>query len=224
MLKSIVLNCMLLAGFNMAAQNRTSSDEVRSKIDAVIAKAYESASARFPCRLGTSGKAKILEWQMIGKCLNRASDRVDREEVSRQLQEIKRDSGFGAADISGLVESSLSAHALVYGKIFTVKNWKALLPLSSSLLKFLPESSLQDLPVFSNSGERIGTFSGLYSFERAGELSGKMEQHRLFQYADSKGELHGSPDRLLLDSFAVPWKDAASQPGFRLPADKIVLR
>ena len=224
MLKSILLNCMLLAGFNLAAQNRISSDEVKSKIDAVISKAYESASARFPCRLGTSGKAKILEWQSIGKCLDVANDRVDWADISKQLQEIKRDSGFGPAEISSLVESSLSAHALPYGKIFIVKNWKALLPLSSSLLKFLPEGSLQDLPVFSNSGERIGTFSGLYSFEKAGELSGKMEQHRLFQYADSKGELHGSPDKLLLDSFAVSWKDAALQPGFCLPSDKIVLR
>jgi hypothetical protein len=215
---------MLLAGFNLAAQNRTSPDEVKSKIDAVIAKAYESASTRFPCQLGTSGKAKILEWESIGKCLNRANDRVDWEDVSRQLREIKRDSGFGAADISDLVESSLSAHALAYGKIFTVKNWKALLPLSSSVLKFLPEGSLQGMPVFSNAGERIGTFSGLYSFEKAGELSGRMDQHRLFQYTDSKGEIHGSPDKLLLDSFAVPWKDAALQPGFRLSADKIGLK
>ena len=224
MLKSIVLNCILLAGFNLAAQTRTPSDEVKSRIDAVISKAYESASVRFPCNLSTSGKAKILEWQSIGKCLNRANDRVDWANISRQLQEIKRDSGFGAADISSLVESSLSDHALAYGKIFTVKNWKALLPLSSSILKFLPEGSLQDLPVFSNSGERIGIFSGPYSFEKDGELSGRTEQHRLFQYADSKGELHGPPDMLLLDSFAVPWKDAASQPGFRLPADKIILR
>ena len=110
------------------------------------------------------------------------------------------------------------------GKIFACKKPNALLPLSSSLLKFLPEGSLQDLPVFSNSGKQIGIFSGPYSFEKAGELSGRTEQHRLFQYADSKGELHSPPDMLLLDSFAVPWKGAASQPGFRLPADKIILR
>jgi len=29
---------------------------------------------------------------------------------------------------------------------------------------------------------------------------------------------------LLLDTFGVPWKDAVSQPGFRLPSDKIVLK
>ena len=68
---------MLLAGFNLAAQTRTSSDEVKARIDAAISKAYESASARFPCKLGTSGKPKILEWQTLGKCLNSANDRVD---------------------------------------------------------------------------------------------------------------------------------------------------
>jgi len=215
---------MLLAGFNLAAQTRTSSDEVKAKIDAAISKAYESASAQFPCKLGTSGKPKMLEWQTLGKCLNRANDRVDWAGVSKQLQEIKKDSGFEAAEITSLVDSSLSAHALPYQKIFVVKKTNVLLPLSSSLLKFLPEGSLQNLPVFSKSGTQIGAFSGLYSFEKAGELSGKIEQHRLFQYTDSKGELHGSPDMLLLDSFAVPWKSAVSQPGFRLPSDKIVLR
>lgn len=224
MLKSIILNCMLLAGFNLAAQTRTSSDEVKAKIDAAISKAYESASAQFPCKLGTSGKPKMLEWQTLGKCLNSANDRIDWLGVSRQLQEIRKDSGFDAAEISSLVDSSLSAHALPYQKIFAVKKPNVLLPLSSSLLKFLPEGSLQNLPVFSKSGTQIGVFSGLYSFEKAGELSGKIEQHRLFQYTDSKGELHGSPDMLLLDSFAVPWKSAVSQPGFRLPSDKIVLR
>ncbi|MGD0099286.1 MAG: hypothetical protein ABSC60_02950 [Acidobacteriota bacterium] len=224
MLRSIVLNCMLLAGFSLAAQTRTPSDEVKSKIDAVISKAYESASAQFPCKLGTSGKPKMLEWQTLGKCLSRANGRVDWGEVSMQLQEIRKDSGFDAAAISGLVDSSLSAHALPYEKIFAVKKMNALLPLSSSLLKFLPEGSLQDLPVFSKSGTQIGTFAGPYSFEKAGELSGRIESHRLFQYTDSKGELHGSPDVLLLDSFAVPWKSAVSQPGFRLPSDKIVLR
>ncbi len=215
---------MLLAGFNLAAQTRTSSDEVKAKIDAAISKAYESASAQFPCKLGTSGKPKMLEWQTLGKCLNSANDRIDWLGVSRQLQEIRKDSGFDAAEISSLVDSSLSAHALPYQKIFAVKKPNVLLPLSSSLLKFLPEGSLQNLPVFSKSGTQIGVFSGLYSFEKAGELSGKIEQHRLFQYTDSKGELHGSPDMLLLDSFAVPWKSAVSQPGFRLPSDKIVLR
>jgi hypothetical protein len=105
-----------------------------------------------------------------------------------------------------------------------VKEAEALLPLSNSLLRFLPEDSLLDLPVYDNSGKRIGTFAGVYSFEKIGEISGARNRHALFQYKDLKGSIQASPDRLLLDSFGVPWKDALSQSGFRLPSDKLVLK
>jgi hypothetical protein len=92
-------------------------------------------------------------------------------------------------------------------------------------LKFLPEGSLQGLPVFEKLGTQVGSFSGVYSFDKSGGgLSGNNAPRRLFQYTDSKGNFHGSPEKLLLDSFGVPWKDAAPQPGFRLPPDKIVLK
>ena len=101
---------------------------------------------------------------------------------------------------------------------------RAHLPLSSSLLKFLPEGSLQDLPVIDKSGAKIGTFSGTYVFEKMGNISGSKSPLVQFQYTDLKGNIHGSPERLLLDSFGVPWKQAMSQPGFRMPSTKIVLR
>ena len=106
---------------------------------------------------------------------------------------------------------------------FKVKDDKALLPLSNSVLKFLPADSLLDLPVTDKTGKKIGTFSGMYTFEKMGEISGTKQRHSLFQYTDVKGKMQSSSDRLLLDSFGVSWKDAVQQRGFRLPADRINL-
>jgi hypothetical protein len=123
---------MLLVGFSFQALSQATNDEVKSKVDAVVVKAYQSASAQFPCKL-TTGKAKMLKWQGIEKCLNYANDRVDWADVSQQIQKIGKDYGMRGSEMSGLIESSLSSHALPYDKVFIVKRKDALLPLSSSL-------------------------------------------------------------------------------------------
>jgi hypothetical protein len=220
----VFLNCILFATLTLPASSQVSSGEAKSRVDAAIVKAYDSASAKFPCKLTSSGKAKMLSWQRVAECLNYAYDRVDWEDISRQLQAIRKESGFPASDILSMAERSLATHALPYDKVFKVKEMRATLPLSSSLLKFLPEGSLQDLPVIEKSGTKMGTFAGIYTFEKMGEISGAKSQLIQFQYADFKGNIHGSPERLLLDSFGVPWKEAMSQPGFRMPPNKIVLR
>jgi hypothetical protein len=208
----------------LSASGQSPSGDTKSRVDAVIAKAYESASDKFPCKLSSSGKAKMLRWQQVSECLNYAYDRVDWEDISRQLQEIRKEFGFPASDILSMAERSLATHALPYDKVFRVKEMRALLPLSSSLLKFLPEGSLQDLPVMTDSATKVGTFAGTYAFEKMGDVSGGKSQLIQFQYTDLKGNIHGSPERLLLDSFGVPWKEAMSQPGFRMPPNKIILR
>jgi hypothetical protein len=223
-LKPIVLACVFITGFAASGSSQTPSEALKSKVDAVISAAYQSAAARFPCNLKARGKARMLRWEDVAKCLNEANDGVDWRDISHQLRQIREDGGFQVSDISAAVESSLSAHAVTYNKVFAVKGTEALLPLSSSLLKFLPENSLLDLAVYDQSGTKIGTFSGVYSFQKIGSISGIQQRHALFQYTDLKGNMQASPDRLLLDSFAVPWKDALSQPGFRLPSDSLKLR
>ncbi len=223
-LKSIVLACVFITGFAASSSSQTPSEALKSKVDAVISAAYLSAAARFPCNLKTRGKARMLRWEDVGKCLNEANDGVDWADISHQLRQIREDGGFQVSDISAAVESSLSTHAVTYDKVFAVKGTEALLPLSSSLLKFLPENSLLDLAVYDQSGIKIGTFSGVYSFQKTGSISWIQQRHALFQYTDLKGNMQAAPDKLLLDSFGVPWKDALSQPGFRLPSDSLKLR
>ena len=163
----------------------------------------------------------MLRWQSADKCLNSAYERVDWENISRRLQEIQEKGRNESADFLSAVEASLSAHAVTYDRVFKVKDDKVLLPLSNSVLKFLPADSLLDLPVTDKTGKKIGTFSGRYTFEKMGEISGTKQRHSLFQYTDVNGNMQSSSDRLLLDSFGVSWKAAVQQRGFRLPADKI---
>jgi hypothetical protein len=223
-LKSVILNSMAPVVFAATGFCQRLPEDLHKQADAVVREAYQTASAKFPCELKAGGKPKMLRWQSTDKCLNLAYESVDWENISRRLQEIQEKSRNESADFLSAVEASLSAHAVIYDKVFKVKDDKALLPLSNSVLKFLPADSLLDLPVTDKSGKKIGTFSGKYTFEKMGEISGTTQRHSLFQYKDVNGELQSSSDRLLLDSFGVSWKDAVQQRGFRLPADKIRLR
>jgi hypothetical protein len=224
LLHSIVLACLALACTATSGMCQKVSRDLNAKLDEVVLAAYQAATAGFPCRLKTSGKPRMLHWQQIGSCLQGAEDAVDWEKLSLQIQDLRKSSGLSTMDISAAVESSLSAHAVPYDKVFSVgvKDIEALLPLSNSLLRFLPEDSLLDFPVIDKSGTKVGTFSGVYTFETAGSLNAaKTYRLSVFQYADLHGNIQ-SGGKLLLDSFGVPWKGAKSQPGFRLPLDKLL--
>ena len=219
------LNCTILLVLSFPVQSQSPSAGAKSQVDAVILKAYQSASHSLPCKVKSGGKPKMMRWQDVGKCLSDAYEDVDWDDISRQIQSVRREFGLQAGEVLDLAEKSLGSHALPFDKVFVVKDTRALLPLSNSLLKFLPENSLQGLPVTDKALKKeVGTFSGLYLFEKAGEISGNPSRLVLFQYTDSKGNIHSASQRLLLDSFGVPWKDAMSQPGFRFPSEKIVLK
>jgi hypothetical protein len=223
-LKFIVLTCMLFCGFNALLFGQNTAADIKAKVDAIVSAAYQSASASFPCKLGAvQDKTKMLSWQDIDKCLNYANDRVNWGELVLQIRKIREAGGYPVMDLTSAIESSLAAHAIPYNKIFRVKETAALLPLSNSLLKFLPAGSLMDLPVFNHSGARIGTFSGVYILEKEGVLSGTIQRHSLFQYTGPSGNIQSSPSSLLLDSYGVVWKDVQSQPGFQLPSEKLIL-
>ncbi len=224
LLQSIILAGVFLARTAVPGYGQSLSEDLKTKIDALISAAYQAAAVKFPCKLKARGKAKMLSWQDVGKCLNNANDRVDWEGLSLQLQKIREESRLQAMDMSAAVESSLSTHAIPYEKVFQVGEKRALLPLSNSLLKFLPPDSLLNLPVYDKSGTRIGTFSGSYSFEKTGDISGVRNRLALFQYTDLNGKIQAAAEKLLLDSYGIPWHAAVSEPGFRLPSDKLTLK
>jgi hypothetical protein len=223
LIRSIVLICLFFAGLASSGLSQNLSPELRRKVDVVVESAYREASALFPCKMKARGQAKMVGWQDVAKCLNKAHDLVEWEELSQQIQKIQESGRYHKNDVASAVEASLSSQAISYDKVFTVKQPKALLPLSSSLLKFLPADSFLNFPVYDKKGIKIGTFSGTYFFERRGGLMASTDyQMTIFQYTDLNGQMQSPAERLLLDSYGVPWKDAQSRPGFRLPLDKLI--
>ena len=199
-----------------------------TKIDTLIISAYNTATAEFPCKIKTSGKPRMIKWQDVEKCLHDAEDRIDWEDLTRQIEALREEGNFPRMAFYEAVESSMSAHAITYDRVFTVKKKDSLLPLSNTVLKFLPDGSLVDLPVFSKRlKEKIGTFAGAFTYERSGGLSAASTYRlSMFQYKDTKGDMQAPQigNRLLLDSFGVPWEEASTQPGFRLTVDKLTVK
>jgi hypothetical protein len=218
------LVCSFLLYCSCAAFGQSETKALETKVDEVITSAYKIASSQFPCKLGIGGRQRRLDWKKIETCLNAAYEKVDWEDVSGQFQKLREHYRVQSSEINSMAERSLSAHAIPFNQLFAVKSKNAQLPLSSSLLKFLPENSLQDLPIFDAFGKQIGVFTGVYYFEKIGEITGRVNRIALFQFTDPYDKITAAPERLLLDSFGVLWKDAENQAGFRMPPDKIIIK
>ncbi len=193
------------------------------QVNALVARAYREAAGSFPCEIKTRGKPRMLRWENVDRCLADAANRVDWEGLAAELAEIRETAGKSSAGgFESAVQKALDANALRYDQVFTVKNNDSLLPLTNSLLKYLPPDSLLNLPVIDKVGTDLGTFAGTYAYERTGGLA-SANTYRLivFQYKDHNGSMQSASDKLLLDSFGVPWKQASSQAGFRLPSDRL---
>jgi len=217
----------LLLSFLWAAAGAYPQDraaDVRSRIDGIIAEAYRTAAAGFPCQVKSRGKPRVLRWEEVDRCLNSAADRVNWDDIGRRLSDIRAAAAqMSEAEFEDALETALDAQALTYDRLFKVSNVNVLLPLTNSLLKYLPSDSLMELPVTDKAGQLVGTFGGTYTYERAGGLAtANTYRLTLFQYEDRNGNIQTASDKLLLDSFGVPWESAMTQRGFRLRSDKFV--
>ncbi len=223
--KTVFLIICLLCFFAPASGQDLSQD-FRTKVDAIVAEAYAASMTKFPCALKTRGNPKMLRWQDVDKCLNDAAAIVDWEPLARKLQDLRRAMpGYLSDQIEDVLAESLAAQAIPYEKAFKVKDTGAFLPLTNSLLRFLPPDALENLAVFDSTGAKIGSFAGTYTYERKGG-SDSLGAYKLtlFQYSDLRGDMQASPDQLLLDSFSVSWADAAKKQGFCLQGDKLLGR
>jgi len=220
-----VLLAFLILLPSLAAFAQGLPRDIKDKMDALVLQAYQSAGAELPCKIKSRGKQKMMRWEEVDRCVNGAAAKVDWEILSQSLMSLRSVAGgFTAGEFSAAVDASFAAQALAFEKVFAVKEEKALLPLTNSLLRFLSADVLQDIPVFDKVGTKVGAFAGVYSFERTGSLAASNTYTLvMFQYIDNNGNNQSAPDRLLLDSFGVPWKEASSQRGFRLPSDKLKL-
>jgi len=221
-----VLFFSICLGLVLPAQGQANREEIKNKVDAIVAQAYKEASARFPCRLRTSGKMNMGRINDLENCVNPAHDRVNWESHAAALRKIRDEERISHEALTAIVETALTEQMLSYDKVFSVNRKEeatALLPISNSLLKFLPEKSLVDLTVYRKNGELLGTFIGAYPFDRGGGLT-YMTEYRMmnFQYTDLRGDAQAPTETFLRDSYGVPWRDVWFQPGFRLPSNRLL--
>lgn len=199
------------------------SNDIQQKVDGIVAAAYQAATARFPCKVKTRGKIRMIRWQDADECLNDAANRVDWDAMSGQLVPLRAASSqLPAAEFNDSLAAAFSAHALPYEKVLVVNREDVHLPLTNSVLRFLPPGSFEDVPVIDKAGNPVGTFAGTYFSERTGGVAtANTYRLALFQFKDADGNLQSPSARLLLDSYGVPWKEVKSQPGFRLTTEKL---
>ena len=224
-IKSTLYFLMCLS-ISLPAFGQYNREEVKKKVGLIVTQAYKEASTQFPCRLRTSGKAKMGRWKDVEDCVNPAHDMVEWDVHAEALKKIFNEERVPREEFTDVIEEALTEQALLYDKVFLVKEKEAgaaLLPLSNSLLKFLPENSLKDLTVYNKAGDLLGVLIGAYSFERSGGLE-LLTGYRIvnFQYTDLYGIAQAPGERFLLDSYGVPWRDAWHQQGFRLPSNRLL--
>ncbi len=212
---------LLLIGPTIATVGQVPK-ETEDKIDATVALAYQVAAGKLPCNISGSGRPKMLNWKAVDKCMEQARQRIDWEALAERLIQL-RPANIAEGDFASAVESSFSRQALPYNKVFRVKAKEALLPLTNSVLKYAPEKALMDLPVYpQKSRQPIGVFAGVFFYERTGALdTGNSYKLAMFQYRDAKGKMQAPADRLLLDSYGVPWDQIEARPGFRFPIEML---
>jgi hypothetical protein len=218
--------------FLHGGMSQTLPSDVAKRVDVLVDAALKPAMGLFPCKVKTTGKPKMIRWQDVDKCLNDVVDSVDWDGLSAQLRALKNETRASSSnDFLQAVDKALSAHALTYDKVLIVKekDSQAWLPLTHSVLKYLPANSLQGLPVYGDTGEKVGTFDGVYFSERSGGLA-KVTTYSLarFQYKDEEGTVHSAMDSLHLPtdgigSYGIAWSDLMTQPGFRLTSERLEL-
>ena len=96
-----------------------------------------------------------------------------------------------------------------FAELFQPARTDALFPLTNSVVRWVPESSLAGLTVFDSTGTPMGSFSNKYPFTRSGASSYTLW---FFQYQASDGHLRRTGPDLLLDRFSVRWLDIADKP------------
>jgi len=112
--QSAILFFSLLFGFAVPGFSQALTEDIKSKVDAIIQEAYQAASAEFPCKLKSTGEHKILHWRDVEKCLNNADSRVEWERLARKIQALPGGGKYFSTDLLAVIESSLAAHTLPY--------------------------------------------------------------------------------------------------------------
>ncbi|HEY3129958.1 MAG TPA: hypothetical protein VGL91_10905 [Acidobacteriota bacterium] len=167
-----------------------------------------------PARI--KSKKKIARWDQIDQVLNQVI--VPKAEGLPEKIKAALPAGALGDLFSEKIElrNRLASNGILFSELFQMDD-DSFLPLTNSVLKLAPESSLEGLPVFSRSGESLGTFAGKTRYERSGGLySSRSYTLITFQYKAQNGEFRSAGNNNLLDNFLVRWKDVKDRPALDL--------
>lgn len=129
------------------------------------------------------------------------------EDIDRHLANIL---AWAAANGLETRESATGAQMeLRFSEIFQPVKDTAYFPLTNSVVKLVPESSLSTVRVFDPTGVALGTFSNKYPYTHTGSRTFTLFY---FQYLTPEGQLRRSGTDLLLDRFLAPWPEIRDRP------------
>lgn len=161
-------------------------------------------------------KRKIAHWDQIDQVLNQVI--VPKTQGLPEKIKAALPPGTLGDVFSEKVElrNRLASNGILFSDLFQMDE-DSFLPLTNSVLKLAPESSLEGLSVFAKSGESLGTFAGKTRYERSGGLySARSYSLITFQYKTPNGEFRSAGNDNLLDNFLVRWKDVKDRPALDL--------
>ncbi|MBI4454446.1 MAG: hypothetical protein HY644_00960 [Acidobacteria bacterium] len=197
---------LLLDGFQARAEAGDRSDtSVRDRL----------LRHDLPARI--KAKKKIARWDQIDAVLNQTI--VPRAKESLVTMKIATPTAGGqdAFSENATLDEELGGNRILFSDLFQI-NEDNFFPLTNSVLKFVPESSLESIEVLDRTGQILGTFAGKSRYEKAGGLYSSRSSYVLitFQYKTAEGEIRSAGNDNLLDNFLVHWRDIRSRPALDL--------
>jgi hypothetical protein len=156
--------------------------------------ARQAVLKQFPPRkIKARGPHHILRFEDIDRRLADVAARLEQRQATLPDPEASKGTPVSAS----------------FAELFLPSRTDALFPLTNSVIRYVPESSLAGLTVFDSTGTPMGSFSNKYPYARSGAQSYTLWY---FQYQASDGHLRRTGPDLLLDRFSVRWLDVADKP------------
>jgi hypothetical protein len=161
-------------------------------------------------------KKNVARWDQIDQVLNRTI----MPKIEGLPEKIKTRAAPGElGDVFSEkfeLRKRLVENGILFSDLFQIDD-ENLFPLTNSVVKLVPEASLEGVTVYDKSGTNLGAFAGKTRYERSGGLYTSSSYTLItFQYKTPKGEFQSAGNANLLDNFLVRWRDIKSRPALDL--------
>lgn len=193
--------------------------------ESVVKEAAQALRKGPPKKLKTRGKSRIIRWEDLDAALAKLPSQMDYESLDKRLRDLmSKDTGFAPNNevLGDIIGRTLAQEEVRYADLFTQDDGD-LLPITNTVLKFLPEETWKDVPVYDKKGQPLGRFMGKYPYEKSGGLlTTKTYRVYYFQYLDKENtsQTAAAPDYIERDAFCVRWADVKDRPALTLATMK----